>query len=409
MNTLLSGNKISLLRSGGEYFPALLAAIDKAQIEIHLQTYIFVPDKAGLKVGDALKSAAARGVKVYLLLDGFGSKDLPKSYVNALKAAGVEVMFYRPQISPWTLKRSRLQRMHRKVTVVDGQIGFVGGINIIDDFNTPNNMAPRLDYAVQVQGPLLASMHLSVKLLWRRLYAKRLRALRVKQLKFSNLTTNKFKFSTPDFSLLQQNANQALSGQNLGNIRAGFLLRDNLWHRRDIEDAYLAAIKSAKTEIIIANAYFLPGVRFRHALGDAAVRGVRVILLLQGRVEYMLLDFASHALYSSFLKQGIEIYEYHKSFMHSKVAVIDEQWAMVGSSNIDPFSLLMSREANIEIDNADFACQLKHELQQSIENGATQVTVNGWQNGHALRRFFSWVIYGLVRLMIGVSGYSSNR
>ncbi len=409
MNTLLSGNQITLLRSGGEYFPALLSAIEQAQIEIHLQTYIFEPDNTGLKVGDALKNAAKRGVAVYLLLDGFGSKDLPNSYVNELQASGVEVMFYRPQISPWTLKRSRLQRMHRKVSVIDGQIGFVGGINIIDDFNTPHNMSPRLDYAVQVKGPLLANIHLSVKLLWRRLYAKKLRALRIKQLNFSHLTTNKFKFATPDFSLLQNHASQSPFGQAIGNIRAGFLLRDNLWHRRDIEDAYLTAIKSAKTEIIIANAYFLPGVRFRHALGDAAARSVRVILLLQGRVEYMLLDFASHALYSSFLKQDIEIYEYQKSFMHSKVAVIDQQWAMVGSSNIDPFSLLMSREANIEIDDANFAIQLKHELQQSIDQGSSQVTFNGWQQGHTMRRFFSWVIYGLVRLMIGVSGYSSNR
>lgn len=409
MNTLLSGNKITLLRSGAEYFPALLAAIDKAQIEVYIQTYIFEPDNTGLKVGDALKNAATRGVKVYLLLDGFGSKDLPKPYVSELKAAGVEVMFYRPQISPWTLKRSRLQRMHRKVTVIDGQIGFVGGINIIDDFNTPHNMSPRLDYAVQVQGPILESMHLSVKLLWRRLYSNRLRALRIKQLKFSNLTPSKFKFKKPDFSLLYNNANQASASSAVGNIRASFLLRDNLWHRRDIEDAYLAAIRSAKTEIIIANAYFLPGVRFRHALGDAAGRGVHVILLLQGRVEYMLLDIASHALYSSFLKQGIEIHEYQKSFMHSKVAVIDKQWAMVGSSNIDPFSLLMSREANIEIDDAEFAKELRYELLLSIENGASQVTANDWQHSHTVRKFFSWLIYGLVRLMIGVSGYSSNR
>ncbi len=405
MNTLLNGNQITLLRSGGEYFPALLAAIDGAQNEIYLQTYIFEPDNTGTKVGDALKSAASRNVKVYLLLDGFGSKDLPKSYLNELKKVGVEVMFYRPQISPWTLKRNRLQRMHRKVAVIDGQIGFVGGINIIDDFNTPHQMAPRLDYAVQAQGPILASMHLSVKLLWRRLYWKKRHSVNPDQLVASRLKPYKPKLNKSHTSLLQNNGNQMPAG----NIRAGFLLRDNLWHRHDIEDAYLAAIQSAKVEIVIANAYFLPGVRFRHALLDAAARDVRVILLLQGRVEYMLLDFASHALYSAFLKQGIEIHEYHKSFMHSKVAVIDHQWAMVGSSNIDPFSLLMSREANIEINDINFAKELRQELQQSIDNGASQVTANGWQHGHVMRRFFSWLIYGLVRLMIGIAGYSNNR
>ena len=150
-------------------------------------------------------------------------------------------------------------------------------------------------------------------------------------------------------------------------------------------------------------------MRFRHALRKAAERGVRVVLLLQGRVEYLLLDFASHALYGAFLKQGIEIYEYHKSFMHSKVAVIDQRLAMVGSSNIDPFSLLMAREANVEIDNPMFAQQLRHELQHDIEYGANKVTMDNWQSGNHIKRFFSWLIYGLVRLMIGLAGYSSQR
>lgn len=404
MNHFLDNNQISLLRSGGEYFPALLSAIDKAQHEIYLQTYIFESDKTGLKVGKALQDAVARGVSVYVVLDGFGSKDIPKKYVSELQLAGVGVLFYRPKISPWTLKRNRLQRMHRKVSVIDGEIGFVGGINIIDDFNTPHTASPRLDYAVQLQGPILASMHLSVKLLWRRLYLKKLRSLRL-----NNLKITQPKPAKAEDNALHANAYK-ISNQNVvGDIRARFLLRDNLWHRRDIEDAYLSAIRAAKTEIVIANAYFLPGLRFRHALRKAAERGVRVVLLLQGRVEYLLLDFASHALYSAFLKQGIEIFEYHKSFMHSKVAVIDHQWAMVGSSNIDPFSLLMSREANVEIDNAQFSAALRLELQKSMDDGATKVTMDSWLHGHIIKRFFSWVIYGLVRLMIGLAGYSTNR
>lgn len=404
MNQFLDGNQLTLLRSGGEYFPALLSAIDNAQFEIYLQTYIFEPDNTGLKVGVALKNAALRGVKVYMVIDGFGSKDLPKLYVNTLKLAGVEVQFYRPKISPWTLKRNRLQRMHRKVSVIDGQIGFVGGINVIDDFNTPHNMSPRLDYAVQVQGPIIASMHLSVKLLWRRLYLKNLRALRLSKSKIEPL-----KSTQAEDILLHKKTVQVSIESVVGDVKARFLLRDNLWHRRDIEDAYLAAIRSAKVEIIIANAYFLPGLRFRHALRKAAERGVRVVLLLQGRVEYLLLDFASHALYGAFLKQGIEIFEYHKSFMHSKVAVIDQHWAMVGSSNIDPFSLLMAREANLEIDNQQFAKELRQELQHSIDKGADAISMERWQTGHTMKRFFSWLIYGLVRLMIGLAGYSTNR
>jgi len=194
-----------------------------------------------------------------------------------------------------------------------------------------------------------------------------------------------------------------------GNVRAALLLRDNIWHRNEIEDAYLRAIKSAKSEILIANAYFLPGLRFRHALRDAAARGVSVKLLLQGRVEYLLLDFASHALYSSMLRQGIEIYEYHLSFMHSKVAVIDNKWAMVGSSNIDPFSLLLSREANIVVKDSGFAGELRQDLQKQIDQGASLVSVDDWMQHHYFKRFISWLVYGLVRLMMGIVGYSGNR
>jgi len=385
MNDLINGNQIKLLRNGGEYFPALEAAIDDATYEVYLQTYIFEIDDTGQRIGNALKRAASRGVLVCLLLDGFGCKDMPKTYVSELEKSGVEVLVYRPKISPWTFKKSRLRRMHRKMAVIDGCVGFVGGINIIDDLNTPSQMPPRVDYAVQVKGPLLTSMHASVKLLWLKLCRVHLRAVRK--------------------SLLEQDLTQEASGST----RAAFLLRDNLLHRNEIEEAYLSIIKSAKSEILIANAYFLPGLRFRHALRDAAARGVRITLLLQGRVEYMLLDLASHALYSTLLRQGIRIYEYHKSFMHSKVAVVDDKWAMVGSSNIDPFSLMMSREANVLIKDTDFARELRLDVQASIDSGARFLTVEEWEQQHYLKRFFSWLVYGATRLALGAIGYSDNH
>ncbi len=385
MSQYLSGNHIVLLRNGAEYFPALEAALNGAQHEIYLQTYIFELDETGLRISEALKRAALRGVLVSVLLDGFGCKDLPKTYLLALEKAGVEVLIFRPKISPWTLKRSRLRRMHRKMTVIDGRVGFVGGINIIDDFNTPQQVSPRVDYAVQVEGALLPSMRVSMQLLWKAICRVHLRKVRSSKLKFEFIQST------------------------LGNMRAAFLLRDNLWYRNEIEDAYLSAIKSAKTEILIANAYFLPGIRFRHALRDAAKRGVRVTILLQGHVEYILLDFASHALYSTLLNQGIEIYEYHKSFMHSKVAVIDNCWAMVGSANIDPFSFLLSREANIAVKDGGFARGLRDDLQQSIDIGANKISADEWTRQHYIKRFFSWLAYGLVRLMIGLAGYSDHH
>jgi cardiolipin synthase A/B len=381
----MSGNnQITLLRNGTEFFPALEAAIHTAQFEIHIQTYIFVFDTTGMRIANAMEDAAQRGVLVCLLLDGFGSHEIDQAQLKAMESSGVNVIFYRPQISPWTLQRNRLRRMHRKVAVIDGRIGFVGGINIIDDDNTPHQTPPRIDYAVKLEGALLNELRESMTSLWARLSWMHLRKRTQSQLP------------------------EKLPSQNIGHMRAKLLLRDNVLHRRDIENAYLQLILRAKNEILIANAYFLPGIRFRLALKLAAKRGVKVTLLLQSRVEYLLLDYAARALYTDLLENGIEIYEYTKSFMHSKVAVVDHRWAMVGSSNIDPFSLMMAREANVLVDDTGFAQVLRSDLQIALETGANKVSLEDWQHQYRLRRWLSWPIYGLVRLLIGIAGYSER-
>ena len=385
MITFLPNNQITLLRGGEEYFPALVTAIKNASQTIYLQTYIYEIDKAGISIGNALKQAAQRGVAVNILLDGFGCKDMPKTYLKELENAGVQVLFYRPKISPWTLKKNRLRRMHRKVAVVDDKIAFVGGINIIDDYNVPDNTPPRIDYAVRIEGALLPSIASSIQKLWRR--------ISLSHLKPAN--TNK---------KIIPNKVEATAAKG---VDAAFILRDNLIHRRDIENAYLSAINTAKSEIIIANAYFVPGRRFRQALLRAAKRGVRIELLLQGRMEYFLM-FATHAFYSLFLKNGIEIYEYRKSFMHCKVAVIDGRWATVGSSNIDPFSMLLAREANIVVQDTVFSNELRSEIYQSIREGAHHVSVQEWLQGNVLKRLLSWLTYGVVRVFLGVIGYSNR-
>ena len=385
MITFLPNNQITLLRGGEEYFPALVIAIESASQTIYLQTYIYELDKAGISIGTALKQAAHKGVAVNILLDGFGCKDMPKTYLSELENAGVQVMFYRPKISPWTLKKDRLRRMHRKIAVVDNKIAFVGGINIIDDYNVPDNTPPRIDYAVRIEGTLLPSIASSIQKLWRRISLSHLKPANTND----KISTNKVELT-------------ATKG-----VDAAFVLRDNLIHRRDIENAYLSAINTAKSEIIIANAYFVPGRRFRQALLRAAKRGVKIELLLQGRMEYFLM-FATHAFYSLFLKNGIEIYEYRKSFMHCKVAVIDGRWATVGSSNIDPFSMLLAREANIIVLDTAFANELRTEIYNSIREGAHHISAQEWLQSNLLKRFLSWLTYGVVRVFLGLIGYSNR-
>jgi len=377
-------SRISLLQNGTQYFPALEAAIDGAAREIYLESYIFENDDTGRRIAAALQRAAQRGVETHLLLDGFGARTLAAEIVAGMRQAGVRVLFYRPELGRWRMRRHRLRRLHRKLAAIDGKSAFVGGINIIDDMDTPGQIPPRFDYAVQVEGPLALEVACAAKHLWG--------LVAWSQLAQRHLPKRVIR-PCPSPS---------------GETNARFLIRDNLRHRRDIEGAYLTAIAGAQREIVIANAYFLPGRRFRHALASAVQRGVRVVLLLQGRVEYVLLHYASRALYGTLLDAGVEIHEYHHSFLHAKVAVVDGCWATVGSSNIDPFSLLLAREANIVVEDPVFAGELRASLEQAMQEGARRVLPQQWQQQPRHRRFLAWLSYGLVRLLMGVAGYANE-
>ena len=385
MADFVNGNRIQLLKSGVEYFPALEAEFEAARREIHLEAYIFESDATGRSVAAALARAARRGVATHLLVDGFGSKGLDPRLIDGMKQAGVQLLVYRPDITPWQLRHARLRRMHRKIAVVDARVALVGGINVVDDADAARDAPSRFDFAVRVEGPLVAQIHPVVKRLWRLVNA------------------TQFQARLPKAPELLPPA-QFRSGQ-----RAAFIVRDNLGHRRDIEQEYLSAIEGAKQEVLIANAYFFPGLTFRRALMDAAARGVRVSLLLQGRIEYVLQHYAARALYGAFLDAGIEIHDYYKSFLHAKVAVIDRHWATVGSSNIDPFSLLLAREANVVIADDGFAGELRDRLLAAIAEEAIEVRRESWAAQPLAVRALTWMSYGLVRFLTGAFAYGRAR
>lgn len=383
---LLPGNCLTLLRSGAQFFPALEAEIDAAQKLIHIETYIYADDSAGRRIADALTRAVVRGVRVRLIVDGFGSKRYFTALRDELLMAGVEVLLYRPDLTNWDLRRSRLRRLHRKIAVIDGRVGFVGGINIIDDMNTPNHTPPRRDYAVRITGPVLRSLAAEAESLWRIV-------------------------AWANFRQRWVHAPQAAHVQALrcGHQHAALVVRDNFMHREDIEDAYLDAIRAARREIILACPYFFPGQRFRQALKDAARRDVRVVVLLQARVEFVLLHYATRALYGAMLDAGVEIHEYSKSFFHAKVAVIDGNWATVGSSNIDPFSLLLAREANIVVCDEGFALELRASLLEHLSQGAQPVEPRHWRRNPLRLRVRIWAAYGITRFLIGWFGYADRQ
>lgn len=386
MQTFVAGNAITLLRSGAEYFPAVTDAIYRAQRSVYIETYIFADDASGGRVADALIAAAARGVDVRVVIDGFGSKPyLTQALVRRLRNADVLIVLYRQDVVRTAWRRARLRRLHRKVVVVDGACAFVGGINLIDDMNTPGHTPPRVDFAIRVEGPIVGSIVAAATRLWR--------ILRLVQL------------DLPRLPPLQLEAVVAPRG----NIKAKFVVRDNFRFRWQIELAYLAALRVARNEVIIANAYFFPGIRFRRALIAAVSRGASVTLILQARVEFRLLHYATKALYGQLLAGGVHIVEYERSFLHAKVAVVDASWATVGSSNIDPFSLLMAREANVFVRDADFAGNLRHELLKLKQDGGRAVDREVWENRGLASRMVNWIAYGFARAMTGWLGGRTAR
>jgi cardiolipin synthase len=382
---LRDGNRLTLLSMGAEYFPALEAAIAAARHEVYLETYIFADDSCGRRIARALAEAAAQGVRTHVIVDGITVKRYLGGIGSQLLAANVSMAIYRPDITPWNFRHTRLRRLHRKIAVIDGRIAFVGGINVIDDMHTPGHVPPRHDYAVRIEGPLVADIRAEADRLWRL------------------VALSNFK------QWWESEPPPAAEALPAGFQRAALLVRDNFRHRSDIEDAYLAAIEGANEEIIIASAYFFPGLRFRRALMGAAQRGVKVIVLLQGRVEYVLLHYASRALYGALLDAGVQIHEYTRSFLHAKVAVIDRQWATIGSSNIDPLSLLVAREANVVVEDRKFANELREALVECIERGAVAVSRPHWRKKPLGLRFRIWIAYGAARLLMGWFGYGGRH
>ena len=371
-------NQIDLLCRGAEYFPRLIESISQASREVLLETYIYADDATGRAVTEALCAAALRGVQVHLLIDGFGARNLAPDFRRRFADSGVRVLVFRPLKFVWSRHAPHLRRMHRKLAVVDGSVAFVGGINIIDDLNEVGNLPPRLDYAVQVRGPLVADVALSARRLWA--YASRLWLKRP--------------WDWPDPPPPPPAA---------GGMRAALAVRDNFRRRHLIQSAYLAAIHGAHEEILFAHAYFWPGRRMLRALCNAAARGVRVRILLQGQSDHPLLLYATRSLYERLLKAGIELYEYRKTHLHTKVAVIDGQWATVGSSNIDPFSLLLAREANVIVQDRGFCATLYASLEHQIADGGVRLTPglpHSWVERLRIR-----ASYAIVRLIASTVGF----
>ena len=396
---------LRLFQGGRAYFPALIEAIDGAVAWVQMETYLFDVFGAGADVTDALIRAAQRGVTVQVMVDGIGSHPLPQEWQEKIRSAGVQWCVYSPLASGWALLRPLAwRRLHRKLCVIDQHRMFCGGINVLDDFHDPNHgplTEPRFDFAISATGPLAIDAAEAVTLLWWRVqagYSARQRHLKTaweefKAAGYGGRTTEALVPATP-----------RETGNNMPIAHAALVLRDNLRNRRSIEKSYLKAIGHARKEIVIANAYFLPGGKLRRALIGAARRGVKVTVLLQGKYEYFMQYHASRPVFDALLKEGVEIHAYAKSFLHAKVAVIDGHWATVGSSNLDPLSLLLAREANVVIEGAAFANELRGCLLNAVALQSGRIDQMAHFHRPVFKRLLDWFAYGVMRALLWLTG-----
>ena len=409
-----------LLQGGIEFFPALVAAMDAARRVVHLETYIFEFAGSALSVAEALERAARRGVVVRLVIDGVGTPNMPQAWQDRFDAAGVHWHIYAPLGRFGLLLPSRWRRLHRKLCVVDGTVGFCGGINIIDDQDDValgKLDAPRLDFSLRVAGPLVYEMADTMEQLWWRLQAARSARRREFKAAWEALRESR---PVGDFSRLLQKLDTARTSVQSGDsafgdsggaplgvdsARATLLLRDNVSHRHDIERAYLKAIGAARREIVIANAYFIPGRKLRRALTMAAARGVRVRLLSQGKYENFFQYRAARPVYQHLVNAGVEIHEYAPSAFHAKVAVVDERWSTVGSTNLDPLSLLLAREANVMTTDQRFAALLRSHLDGLVQSAGNMVDVHALSSRHWTQRVLDRIAFGIMRATLFVTGH----
>jgi len=363
--TLSATKNATLVHSGEDYFSRLECIILESQIEIHIQTYIFDYNTIGKKIIDALKIAASRKVKINILLDGFGSFSFPEEVIKDLNKTGINIRFFSPFFSANSLYIGR--RLHHKIVVADSKTVLIGGINIADKYHGIEKTPPWLDYAVEINDKNISK---SLQELCRDMYFKN-RIIRRKKI-----------------ISLYENA-------NINSVSV--LQNDWLKRKNEIFKSYINKISTAEKEILILSSYFLPGKKLINTLKKASQQGVKIKLILSGISDVPMARRASCHLYSKLLRYNIELYEWKKSVLHGKIAVIDANWTTIGSFNLNNLSSFASIEMNVAIDSKEFATDYLVHLNEIIGQ-CDSITPETLKLTHGLTsKFTNWVSYWVSR------------
>ena len=375
-----SGNQVELLENGEAYFPKVFQALRQARREILLETFILFEDKVGHELQRILIEAAQRGVKVVVSLDGFGCGELSAGFLGELAEAGVTVQMFDPASKTLGIRTNWFRRLHRKIVVVDATVGFIGGINFSADHLGDFGPEAKQDYAVQVIGPAVADLH-----------------------HFALAQSGRQVRTRRGWRRRQQRPSAWSSEHGDGMVR--LIYRDNLQHRDDIEEAYIHALSKAQHRAVIANAYFFPGYRLLREIRNAARRGVHVQLIMQGQPDVLLAKLAARMLYDYLLKDGVVIHEYCQRPLHGKVALVDDEWSTVGSSNLDPLSLALNLEANVLIRDRAFNQQLYERLEVLSKNHCQTMPENRKPRLWLWRLTVGFLVFHVMRHFPALTGW----
>lgn len=370
------GNDVQLLVNGEEFFPEVYDCIRAATKEILLETFIIFDDKVGRELKAALLDAAGRGVHIDITVDGYGTADLNSEFIAQMTQAGIRMHMFDPRPRLLGMRTNLFRRLHRKIIVIDGEIGFIGGINFGADHLADYGPMAKQDYAVKVRGPIVADIHRAALAILVRSPAVGAELPAVKPVV-----------------------------RHVGNVRMLMAIRDNERHRTDIEDQYIAAIRSASYRLVLANAYFFPGYRILRELRNAARRGVKVTLILQGQPDMPWAQRCSSLLYDYLVRDGVTIREYCERPLHAKVALVDREWCTVGSSNLDPLSLSLNLEANLFIRDAALNQQLFENLTRLGEEQCQPVTTRIVARGFWWRAPLISLSFHVIRKFPAMAGW----
>ncbi|MGF6170115.1 MULTISPECIES: cardiolipin synthase ClsB [Pseudomonas fluorescens group] len=375
-----SNNRVELLENGEEYFPRVFEAMRAAKSEILLETFIVFEDKVGAELQQILIEAAQRGVRTTVSLDGFGCGELSTGYLSALSDAGVHLQIFDPAPKHLGIRTNWFRRLHRKIVVVDGLIAFIGGINFSGDHLADFGPEAKQDYSVEIQGPVVADIH-----------------------HFALLQSGRPGRARFWWQRRRQRLAEMAFTDHDGQVRLVF--RDNDQHNTDIEDVYLQVLRKAKRRVIIANAYFFPGYRLLREIRNAARRGVDVRLILQGQPDMLVAKLAARMTYDYLLRAGVQIHEYCQRPLHGKVALVDDDWSTVGSSNLDPLSLSLNLEANVLIRDRAFNQHLYERLEDLSQNHCKAMDANLLPRGRIWHMTVGFLVFHFLRHFPAMAGW----